>query len=359
MSGAGSRRPHGPRVHRCGGRPPLGNGPDDQALTTCHVAAHEDALEIRAPTRVGGDRAARVEVESELPYRPAALGSGEPEREQDQLTLHRELASGDGFEAGPAVDGRCDDLVPTQGLEGAVLVADELRRGHRIQALAALLVGARGSEDEWPGGPRVVRGSVLWGPGQDLELVDGPGALPVRGAQAVRPRVSAADDDHVLAVRIDWRAGEGSLLDEIGALQVLHGEADPVELPARDREVARPRGPARQHGGVEAIAQGARREHLDVGRAGRTEPVFQPRVDRRASLRLRWREANGGPAPELDALESHLLEAAVEHALFHLEFRYAVAQEPSGAFRALKDDDVVSGAGQLLRGKPGRRDRTR
>ena len=45
---------------------------------------------------------------------------------------------------------------------------------------------------------------------------------------------------------------------------------------------------------------------------------------------------------------AHLVEASIEVALFHLEFRNAVAQESAETIRALEDDDVVTGTRELL-----------
>ena len=53
---------------------------------------------------------------------------------------------------------------------------------------------------------------------------------------------------------------------------------------------------------------------------------------------------------ELGALGPHLLEAAVEVALLHLELGDAVAQQAADAVGPLEHDDVVAGAGELLGG---------
>ena len=51
-------------------------------------------------------------------------------------------------------------------------------------------------------------------------------------------------------------------------------------------------------------------------------------------------------AAELGALGLHLLEAAVEVALLHLELGDAVAQQAADAVGPLEDDDRVAGAGR-------------
>ncbi len=62
-----------------------------------------------------------------------------------------------------------------------------------------------------------------------------------------------------------------------------------------------------------------------------------------------------GVDQEVGALGSHLLEAAVEDALLHLELGDAVAQQPAGSVGPLEDGDAVPGPGELLGGgQPGR-----
>ena len=58
---------------------------------------------------------------------------------------------------------------------------------------------------------------------------------------------------------------------------------------------------------------------------------------------------------ELHAFGRHLLEAAVDEVLLHLEIRDAVAQQSADAVGLLEHGDVVAGAGQLLRGRQSRR----
>ena len=80
------------------------------------------------------------------------------------------------------------DHVTPQGLDRAATVVDELVGGDGEEAVAALLVGGRGAQDERPLRPRVVDGPVARGLGHDLELVHLGRALAVRRAQAVGAR---------------------------------------------------------------------------------------------------------------------------------------------------------------------------
>src|SRR5262245_8099736 len=52
---------------------------------------------------------------------------------------------------------------------------------------------------------------------------------------------------------------------------------------------------------------------------------------------------------ELHALGAHEIEPPIEETLLELEIRYAVAQQPADAIRALEHGDVMSGAVQLIR----------
>ena len=54
---------------------------------------------------------------------------------------------------------------------------------------------------------------------------------------------------------------------------------------------------------------------------------------------------------------AHLLQAAVDEVLLHLEIRNAVAQQAADAVVLFEDRDVVAGARQLLRGRQARRAR--
>ncbi len=204
------------------------------------------------------------------------------------------------------------------------LVAEEALRRHGVDALPALLVRRRDPVDVRVLGPRVVGRALVGRPRQDLHLVDRARALAVYGAEAIRARVAAAQDDHALVARRD----EVRLRDEVALAapvlegEVLHGEVDAVELAPRDRQVARVAGAARQQERVVLLPQ-ALRVHVDTHVGARHEP---------------------------DALRPHLLEAAVEDALLHLELGDAVAQQAPDPVGALEDGDVVARAAKLLGG---------
>ena len=169
-------------------------------------------------------------------------------------------------------------------------------------SLAALVVRRRAPEDPRPLRPGIVRKPRLGRTRQQLELVHRRCALPVRGAQAVRAGVAAADDDHALAGGADQRILRHvvSLADAVLPGQVVDGEVNPGEFAPWNRQVARPAGAAEHHG----VSIGAQR------RTGTSTPTFTPARNSTPSCSQR---------------------AGVEEPLFDLEFRDAVAQQTADA----------------------------
>src|SRR4030088_3523170 len=102
--------------------------------------------------------------------------------------------------------------------------------------------------------------------------------------------------------------------------QETHGEMDAVELAARDREVARLLGAARQH------------DRVVIG-----DQLIGRDVD-----------AHMGAVVERHAFGFHLRDAAVDVVLLHLEVGNAVTQQPARLGEFLVDMDVVAGARELL-----------
>ena len=140
------------------------------------------------------------------------------------------------------------------------------------------------------------------------------------GAQAVGSRVATTDDDHVLAGNVDRRLHRVTQLHVGRQRQVLHRLVDAGQLAAGHRQVAPGGCAARQH---ERVVR--REQHLDVDEI-----------------------ADGCVRAELGALRFHLLDAAIEVALLHLELGNAVAQQATDAVRTLEHDDLVPGPGELL-----------
>src|SRR3954468_16577567 len=158
--------------------------------------------------------------------------------------------------------------------------------------------------------------------------------MPVRGADAVRAGVAAADDHHVLVGRPEVRdlliAGDALILQR----QELHGEMNPAQVAPRDR-------------------QGARL--LPAGREGDPLKFGQKVLRGKARLGVADHAGARGLTPdeharaELDAFGAHLLQAPVDDALFKLEVRDAVTQQPADAIGLLEHRNVVAGARELLR----------
>ena len=92
----------------------------------------------------------------------------------------------------------------------------------------------------------------------------------MRGAEAVGTGVAATDDHDVLAVGVDRRVVELAERLEVAVGQVLHGQVDAGELPARRRQVTADRGAAGEDDGVELRAQ-------LLGRTGRRPCCRRPR----------------------------------------------------------------------------------
>ena len=69
-----------------------------------------------------------------------------------------------------------------------------------------LCVAVVRAENARPLRPRVVTGARGRGPGEELEVRDGFRAMAHRSADAVVAGVTTADDNNVLALRVDVRA---------------------------------------------------------------------------------------------------------------------------------------------------------
>ena len=103
-----------------------------------------------------------------------------------------------------------------QGTHVAVVVAEEALSVHAKHALAAFFVSRRGAHDEAPLRPWVFAGAHSRRLRHDLELRDRCSTLAQRRAEAVGTGVAAADNDHVLARRIDRRISHVALLHAVG-----------------------------------------------------------------------------------------------------------------------------------------------
>src|SRR5918998_101511 len=191
---------------------PLGDGPDYQRGAPLGVPGDEDALLLRAEAVLGVDGAAVCVAEVHLFLEAALDGDGEA-------------------------------------------------------ALAALLVGRVGVQDQGPVGPGEVVG-VLRGLGAVGEDLHGSAALAVGVAQTVRARVPAAEDDDVLVLGADLDLGVRREPRDTPVLlgEVVHREVDAPELPSRHVQVTPLQSPDGEYCSVElALELFGRRVLADVG----------------------------------------------------------------------------------------------
>ena len=162
----------------------------------------------------------------------------------------------------------------------------------------------------------------------DFELGHGQRALPDRGADAVGAGVAAADDDDMLRAGEDRLVALHRLAADAAILlrQEFHREMDARKIAARHRQIARLLGAAGQNHRVVIVKK---RLRLDV-------------------------DADIDADMEFDAFGLHLIDAAVDQMLLHLEVGNAIAQQAAGLAVLLKDMHLVPDARELLRaGKAG------
>src|SRR5918997_246911 len=232
-------------------------------------------------------------AEVHLLHKAVAHRAREADGEQHEIRLYLEIRALD----------RRGLAVCTLGLYGVHLfdVAARTREacdGDGEATRAALLVGRVGVQDEGPVGPGEVVGGLGWlrAVGQDLH---GGAAFAVRVAQAVRARVTAAEDDDVLAgggdldLRVSREAGDPPVLLH----QVVHREVDAAEFAARHVEFASLQGADSENDSVELALE-----------------VFGGRV-----------LADVGVGTKLDAFLFHDGDAAVDDPLFDLVVGDAVS----------------------------------
>ena len=145
--------------------------------------------------------------------------------------------------------------------------------------------------------------------------------MPVRRPDAVARGVAPADDDDVLAARVEG----GGVIDPVARhaavllCQVVHRVVDAVQVAARQREVAGEGGSGAEHHGVERVEHGHGHRPAEVGVRHEADPLGfqhgQPPGDKR---------------------------------LRQLEVRYPVAQQAAHPVVPLEDDHAVPGAVELI-----------
>ena len=169
---------------------------------------------------------------------------------------------------------------------------------------------------------RDVVGPRRGGSPSELDLRDGCRALAVRVRDAVRAGVAAADHDHVLP-----------------------GRADRAAPCRRSRARGRRGTPSRS-----ARPSSSRPGDRQVARHARRRSRARPRRGRLAARRVEV-ESTSTPNRNSTPSATQLVDAALDEALLDLELRHAEADEPAGRLVALVDDDVLTGARELLRAR--------
>src|SRR5215216_1256562 len=300
----------------------LGDGPDYEGGTAFGVTCNEGAW-LSGAEAILGVYGARVGVaEVHLPHKAVAHRSREANGEEDEVCLYLEIRAidGDGF------------AVSTLGLYSVHLFdvaacTREAFDGDGEAALAALLVGWVGVQDDGPVRPGEVVGGVRRAGTVGQNLYRGA-ALAVGVAETVGARVAAAQDYDVLAgggdrdLRVGWEACHPPVLLH----QVVHSEVDTAEFAARHVEVASLQGADGQDDGVELALEVLRGRAL----------------------------ADVGVGAELDPFLLHNGDAAVDYPLFDLVVGDAVSEEATDPIVLLEHDGRVSCPIELLRrGEPG------
>mmetsp|Transcript_25281 Transcript_25281/g.39870 ORF Transcript_25281/g.39870 Transcript_25281/m.39870 type:complete len:387 (+) Transcript_25281:614-1774(+) len=228
------------------------------------------------------------------------------------------------------------DFHGDQRAQVALAVAQELLGHHAVRARvlaedgADLPVAVVHAEDLGPLRPGVARRALVGRPRQQLQVQDALAPVAHAGADAVRARVPAADDHHVLALRrheaLVPAALQVALLGEQQPLLVLgeelHREVHALELAPRDRQVPRLGGPDGEHEGV-------------VGRAEVVDVHVHPHV---------------GAGDELDALLAQQLHAALHGLLLQLHVGDAVHEQAAHAVRPLVHRHLVAHLVELVGG---------
>src|SRR5262249_36972626 len=130
------------------------------------------------------------------------------------------------------------DVACGEPVDLAVLALEALGRDGEI-TLGALLVRRGRAQLQWPVGPGELLVLVLGRAWHEFEVRDRSRALPERGADAVAPGISSADDDDVLARREDLV--DNRIARDLAVLlrQELHREVDAQQLTPGHSKIAR------------------------------------------------------------------------------------------------------------------------
>ena len=185
-------------------------------------------------------------------------------------------------------------------------------------------MGRRRPQNNGPLGPGVIGGPLVRRLSQQFQLVHHFGALTVGRAQTVGAGVASAQDDHPFALGVDPFI-VGYLFARLHPVllgEILHGLVDSLQIPSRNVQFPRLGGTAGQADRVEFREQPVRRE-----------------ID-----------ADVGVGQEGDAFFGHQVDAALDHALFQLEFGDAQGKKTADVSVPLDNRHQMPSAVQLLGG---------
>mmetsp|Transcript_10690 Transcript_10690/g.29648 ORF Transcript_10690/g.29648 Transcript_10690/m.29648 type:complete len:362 (+) Transcript_10690:280-1365(+) len=248
------------------------------------------------------------------------LGAEEAHGEEANVCLDHAGTALDLLETRPpAVGGEGPSHVDNlQTNEITVLVADETLGQDVIDArILTILFGCLGvaivnleyTRIVWP---RVARGPRLARLAQKLQVNDAFRPVADGSADAIGPRVPAADDNYPLSFRRDEVAVRMVRVQQTLGIgrQELHGEVDAVQSPAVDGEVPRLGGACGQNNGIRFGFEGLDVDHF----------------------------TDGGVRHKLDSLSGHQVNPPLDDLILAgLHVGHSIHHQPANAIGALED----------------------
>src|SRR5208282_5020399 len=171
--------------------------PHHERLAATRVAGAKDARQAGMIV-LGKDIAPRIEFEAEFGDDTFRLRTEEAEREQHEIAIELEVAAGHFFHNHPGAIALPIEPHAVEFFYLAVF-ADEAFGVDAPIAHDAFFVRTRRAHDHRPVRPRHFRRATIGGHRQQFELMHGRRALAIRGAQAVRSGIAAAEDRDLLA----------------------------------------------------------------------------------------------------------------------------------------------------------------
>src|SRR5579871_631793 len=209
-----------------------------------------------------------------------------------------------------------------QLLHISVSIAGEAGRRDAPVANATLFVRGLSAQLHRPQRPRRLRCTLVRRLRHDFKLMNRSRFLPMASAQTISARVSATDDDHVLAVRKNVESGiEDIAMAALVLLrQEFHREMDSLQFPAWYFEITRMLGASRQNNSGEVASQ-----------------VLDDNIS-----------SNLGICYELHAFGGHLFKTTIDNMFLELEFRNSVAEQSTDPIRLFVNRHLMSSATELL-----------